>query len=530
MASAELVPISDSQLKRATTTVVPVSQETPSFIIDSKNKSYKHQYSNIYFLRLLALRDSVIQAASKRWDNLPGSPTFVSRVLEVEPSQLCYIVGTVYMDMPLKPNVMEDIAQDHSIPAPPPPPYYYSAEDQVMLEDESGRIELVGERLKTEKLVTGLIIGALGMETTDGKFEVADICYAGLAPQPQAVITQESEDQMEVDSPNTEDLPTDEWIGVVSGLQIGEASSTDGQIQLLVEYLTGEGGGLDDQLSAARISRLIIVGDSLAPMIITGKGDADAEGDIKKSRKFGYDGTTFSTHPTESLSGVLLDIGQVMPIHLLPGATDPSGTILPQQPLPRAMFGAISSFPSFSCETNPTYLSLSSNSSPTPRVFLLHSGQPVNDMFKYLPSPPHTRLSIVESSLKWRHIAPTAPDTLWCHPYSTADPFLIKETPDLYIVGGQKKFMTKMVEDDGKDDGIQKRCRLLLVPEFYRTGIFVLVNIRTLRVKTVMFRGEGMSGGMSDYLDTEEASDTELKNLAEPESSIPHSSNTSILL
>lgn len=69
----------------------------------------------------------------------------------------------------------------------------------------------------------------------------------------------------------------------MSGLQIGEASSTDGQIRLLVEYLTGEGGGLDDQLSAARISRLIIVGDSLAPMVITGKGDADAEGDSKKS-------------------------------------------------------------------------------------------------------------------------------------------------------------------------------------------------------------------------------------------------------
>jgi DNA polymerase delta subunit OB-fold domain len=33
-------------------------------------------------------------------------------VLDVEKGQLCYIVGTVYMDMPLKPNVMEDIARD----------------------------------------------------------------------------------------------------------------------------------------------------------------------------------------------------------------------------------------------------------------------------------------------------------------------------------------------------------------------------------------------------------------------------------
>lgn len=41
-----------------------------------------------------------------------GNPSFVPRVLEVEPSQLCYITGTVYMDMPLKPNVMEDVARD----------------------------------------------------------------------------------------------------------------------------------------------------------------------------------------------------------------------------------------------------------------------------------------------------------------------------------------------------------------------------------------------------------------------------------
>lgn len=45
---------------------------------------------------------------------LVGAPVFVPRVLEVVKSQLCWVVGTVYMDMPLKPNVMEDIARDVS--------------------------------------------------------------------------------------------------------------------------------------------------------------------------------------------------------------------------------------------------------------------------------------------------------------------------------------------------------------------------------------------------------------------------------
>lgn len=43
---------------------------------------------------------------------LAGNPRFVPKVLEVVKSQMCYIVGTVYMDMPLKPNAMEDIARD----------------------------------------------------------------------------------------------------------------------------------------------------------------------------------------------------------------------------------------------------------------------------------------------------------------------------------------------------------------------------------------------------------------------------------
>ena len=41
-----------------------------------------------------------------------GDPILIPRVLEVEKGRLCYVVGTVYMDMPLKPNVIEDIARD----------------------------------------------------------------------------------------------------------------------------------------------------------------------------------------------------------------------------------------------------------------------------------------------------------------------------------------------------------------------------------------------------------------------------------
>lgn len=84
----------------------------------------------------------------------------------------------------------------HSIPAPPPRDKIYSADDHVTLEDESGRIQLVGEKIERERLVTGVILGALGYENANGDFQVVDVCYAGMASQPTP---SERMDGMDVD-------------------------------------------------------------------------------------------------------------------------------------------------------------------------------------------------------------------------------------------------------------------------------------------------------------------------------------------
>jgi DNA polymerase delta subunit 2 len=52
-----------------------------------------------------------------------------------------------------------------------------------MLEDESGRIKLVGKILKDAQLVTGVIVGVLGVDSSNGEFEVVDLCFAETAPQ-----------------------------------------------------------------------------------------------------------------------------------------------------------------------------------------------------------------------------------------------------------------------------------------------------------------------------------------------------------
>ena len=161
------------------------------------------------------------------------------------------------------------------------------------------------------------------------------------------------------------------------------------------------------------------------------------------------------------------------------------------------MFGPASSHSSFSCETNPTYLRIApgaqgsdggadptdsdmSPSGSTPvRTILATSGQPLNDMDKYVPTAPTTRLNLAEATLKWRHVAPTAPDTLWCHPFFTLDPFIISQTPDIYAIGCQPQFATRLVKDGNRSS------RVVLVPSFAQTGILVLVGLRSLDVRIV---------------------------------------------
>lgn len=56
---------------------------------------------------------------------------------------------------------------------------------------------------------------------------------------------------------------------MISGLQIDEESSSDIRLELLSEYLSGEAGADDDQVQSSRITRLIIAGNSLAPVLAT---------------------------------------------------------------------------------------------------------------------------------------------------------------------------------------------------------------------------------------------------------------------
>lgn len=83
-----------------------------------KEKQYQQQYGDMYFLRLTKLKPAVEAIAAEAWGDLRvGAETAkkVDRVLDVRQGELCWMVGTIYMEMPLKPNILEDISKDVSL-------------------------------------------------------------------------------------------------------------------------------------------------------------------------------------------------------------------------------------------------------------------------------------------------------------------------------------------------------------------------------------------------------------------------------
>ncbi|KAL2118381.1 hypothetical protein VTJ04DRAFT_8041 [Mycothermus thermophilus] len=457
-----------------------------------KERNYHQQFADIYFLRLAKVKPVVEEIASAAWeDTVVGGETAtkVDRVLDVRQGQLCWVAGTVYMEMPLKPSVLEDISNDRWIAAPTTIDKYYSPDggESIMLEDDSGRVRLVGSVLKDYFLVTGCIIAVMGTENAQGEFEVLDLKFADLPPQPERWALSKPP------KPKGEDVEmsgtsSSKKIALVSGLEFsGTDTSYAMELNLLLEFLLGEALGPAAQSELSHISRLIIAGNSIGK-----PADAD-EAKKSHSKKYGYDASSYNPLPAQLLDGFLSELLPTLPVTLLPGASDPATVSFPQQPIHQAMFprarvyaslppGTGQSEPSgpgwFDNVTNPWEGEIEGW-----RV-LGTSGQNLDDICRYVDS--EDRLGMMEAMCRWRCSAPTAPDTLWCYPFQEDEPFTMNDCPHLYFIGNQPEFGTKVIE------GAQgQMVRLILVPSFAKTKEVVLVDTETLDVERVKIATSG---------------------------------------
>ncbi|EAU34482.1 conserved hypothetical protein [Aspergillus terreus NIH2624] len=491
-----------------------------------QERHYQQQYGDMYFLRLAKLKPAVEKVAVDAWEgfSIAGERARrVDRVLDVRQGELCWVAGTIYMDMPLKPNILDDLTKENFTLAPPPRRTYLDPAHpeltQIMLEDESGRLRLTGSMLQSTQLATGAIIAVLGTENANGDFEAIDIKVPDLAPQPQ---------RWERDTTQaSQKTPAKGKIAFVSGLGITGNSGDTIALDLLTDYLLGymdsPSIGDNDRTTsdASKITRLVIAGNSIGTSMTVDAND-NGSGPKKKNapKKYGYDASAYNASPITQLDSFLAEILPSIPVTLMPGASDPANFSLPQQGIHRAMFPQARAY----CAPPPT-----AGQAPEPGWFDSvtnpwegdvegwrlwgSSGQNVDDVLRYLDfadeygtgesanGDAEARMKIMEAMLRWRCAVPTAPDTIWSYPFQTDDPFVMQSCPHIFFAGNQPQFKTAVIEGDSPlrlnggdtemtdadEDNSGPRVRLLSIPSFSKTGELVLVDAETLEVEVVKF-------------------------------------------
>ncbi len=299
-----------------------------------------------------------------------------------------------------------------------------TGQDQTMLEDESGRLRLIGMTLQTSMLVTGCIIAVMGTENANGDFEIVDMKVPDLPRQPQrwerddssAIMANGRGKSKSKDQKEQKGRKAGGKVAIVSGLGINGEEGDTLTLDLLMEYLLGEACGQSTQREVGKISRLIIAGNSITEG--TPLNPRDELMDKKSSKKYGYDSSAYNPAPTAHLDEFLATLLPSIPITLLPGGSDPANVSLPQQPIHPAMFPHSRAYTPMPGSQEPGWFDSVTNpweGDIDGWRMMGNGGQPIDDIFKYVEGD--ERLEMMENLLRWRCGAPTAPDTLCKLPY-----------------------------------------------------------------------------------------------------------------
>lgn len=298
-----------------------------------------------------------------------------------------------------------------------------------MLEDESGRLRLIGTPLTSETLVTGCIVAVMGTENANGDFEVVDVKVPELPAQPERYAATDIDEagkkvkketdaaDGDTDMSGGQDNTPRKKIAIVSGLSFsGTATDNSLQLALLSDYLSGQAFGPNTQREASQISRLIIAGNSIASTLDAIPTEPAVGNTRKTQKKYGYDSSAYNPLPIAHLDDFLADLLPSIPITLLPGANDPANVSLPQQPIHGAMFPQARAYSADPDAMEPAWFDSVTNpwqGQVEGWHVLATGGQNVDDVFKYIEGD--DRVGIMEGMCRWRCCAPTAPDTLCTH-------------------------------------------------------------------------------------------------------------------
>ncbi len=182
-----------------------------------------------------------------------------------------------------------------------------------------------------------------------------------------------------------------------------------------MDFIAGRIGGEEEKQLASSIAHVIIAGNSVG--VSTSESNTSSiSTKTDKAAKIQSE----IVAPMKQFDCVLAQTLGSCSIDIMPGNSDPANHLLPQQPLHPCLFTHCSRFNTLKLVTNPYDVVLDN------KLFLGHAGQAVQDIDRQVTYPnamdtdddaSNREIKILESTLKWGHLCPTAPDTLPCYPY-----------------------------------------------------------------------------------------------------------------
>lgn len=254
----------------------------------------------------------------------------------------------------------------------------------------------------------------LGYENDDGKFSVEDTLFYECGPQKPL-----------------SSLSSTPLLVLISGLD-QSACVTDFSISLEMfqQWLYGNLPNFDgeEDFEAANIVRVIVAGNSV-------RTSTEVR---SKSLLMRQPESVATLQAVKSVDDLVSSWAKSISVDLMAGEFDPANCMIPQQPMHHCMFPKSAVYNAFKCVTNPYELMIED------RLILGTSGQNVTNIQKY--SNIGNSIDVLKSIVKWSIIAPTAPDTLPCYPFTDSDPFLIKECPHILFTGNTTNFETCLYE------------------------------------------------------------------------------------
>ncbi|OMJ86108.1 hypothetical protein SteCoe_12466 [Stentor coeruleus] len=395
---------------------------------------FTNQYFNIYRNRLIRLREHI--------DILDNTTILAERITDVKLGQHVYITGIIVRSHKLRAsNIEKYIVKVGTMDLKPALGNYSTNEDHLFIEDENGRLKIDSQFLEGDwnELVTGIVVGIRGVIKEDAILQALDMVFP-TAKLPRQIIQR-----------------ADEYICFVSGLEIGNPTFPNTLYHVFIDYFLGSIESFEDPISG-KIVRLIILGDSIYKPLNARTVDRKAVGENEVK------GFQEMNSSLKQLDTILAELSGIFPVDIIPGEMDPTNASFPQQPLSPYLFFKASVYSALQSVPNPYEFELDGVS------ILCTSGQNINSMAQFLPES-LSELEIMDLTLKYKHIIPTAPDALQCIPLQDSDPFILNQLPNLYIAGNMKTFRTGIT-----NDGV----RIVTVPKFENSKTFVVMNRFTL--------------------------------------------------